>query len=43
MSSDYMIKMYNLCERDEDCERGYEHEGECGKAIRNGATVIEYI
>ena len=43
MSEDHMLQMYNLCDRDEDCERGFKHEGGCGKAIRDGATVIEYI
>lgn len=34
---------YNLCERDDDCERGQNHEGACGLAIRNGSEVVRFI
>lgn len=36
-------KMYNLCTRDHDCQRGFDHEGVCGLAVRAGLLVIRYI
>lgn len=36
--------MYNLCLRDDDCERGHNHEGDCGLAIRDDrGNVIRFI
>ena len=36
---------YNLCDRDDDCERGLNHDGDCGLAVREkyGHEVIRYI
>lgn len=35
---------YNLCRKDDDCERGLDHVGDCGLAIRDkSGEVIRYI
>jgi hypothetical protein len=38
-----MALMYNLCERDDDCERGLDHKGPCGLAVRDQHEVVRYI
>jgi hypothetical protein len=25
-----LMRMYGLCDRDDDCERGIDHAGDCG-------------
>lgn len=35
--------IYNLCDRDDNCERGLDHKGSCGLAVRDGVTVVRFI
>lgn len=34
---------YNLCRKDDDCERGLDHEGGCGLAVRENHEVVRII
>lgn len=43
MNPQSAAEFYNLCCKDDDCERGLDHDGKCGLAIRNGAEVVRYI
>lgn len=36
-------KKHNLCVRDHNCQRGLDHEGDCGLAVRTGLLVVRYI
>jgi hypothetical protein len=41
-----VMRFYGLCDRDNDCERGYAHSGACGPkhpdCAHRGACNLEY-
>lgn len=43
MNRRFMMLAYNLCDRDDDCERGMDHDGDCGLAVRDGWEVVRHI
>lgn len=43
MTPERALVFYNLCERDDDCERGHEHDGPCGLAVRDKSEVVRHI